>query len=407
MNHVFRALQSPNYRLFFIGQSISLTGTWMQQVAMSWLVYRLTNSAFLLGAVAFTTQIPAFVFSLFAGVIADRYSRRRVLIITQVLALVQALILTILVFTNTVVFWHIIVLSICLGIVNAFDVPVRHSFTVDMIERKEDLSNAIALNSTMFNIARLLGPSFAGVLIAAVGEGVCFLLNTFSYFAVLISLLAMRLPRRHAKPAQSHVFTELKNGFHYVWNHAAIKNILFLSGLLTLMGVPYQIFMPIFAKDIFHGGPRTLGFLTAMAGMGALIGAIYLAARKSVIGLGKVIAVTAGIFGCGLMIFSLSHVLWFSAAMTLIMGFSFMVEMASSNTVLQTVTDETKRGRVMSFYTLAFMGMAPFGSLLGGSLAHKIGAPLTLLCGGMCCVIGALLFSRKVSLVRDKLRMMG
>ncbi len=404
VKHIFRALRHRNYRLFFGGQSISLVGTWMQQIAMSWLVYRLTNSAFLLGIVGFSGQIPAFLLTPFAGVIADRYNRHRVLIVTQTLAMLQALILSALVLTNRITVGQIVALSIFLGLVNSFDIPVRQAFTVEMIEEREDLGNAIALNSSMVNAARLIGPSLAGILIAAFGEGICFLLNGVSYIAVIGSLLAMKITPRKIKPPDTHVLHELKEGFVYAFNFKPIRFILILLALVSLMGVPYQVLMPVFARDIFHGGPITLGFLMAMSGIGALTGAIYLAGRKSVIGLGKIIPLASGLFGLGVIAFALSGVLWFSMPVICVAGFAMMVQMAASNTVLQTIVEEDKRGRIMGLFTMAFMGMVPFGSLLAGSLASKIGAPNTLLLGGTCCIIGALMFVRKLPSLREKVR---
>jgi MFS family permease len=399
---IFRALKHRNYRLFFIGQSISLVGTWMQQIAMSWLVYRMTNSALLLGMVGFFGLIPGFLLTPFAGVIADRYNRRPILLITQGLAMIQALVLSVLVLTHTIAVWQIIVLSIFLGLVNAFDIPVRQAFTVEMIEKREDLGNAIALNSSMVNIARLLGPSLAGIIIAAVGEGICFLINCISYVAVIVSLLAMKLKQIKTEPRATHILSELKEGFYYAFSFAPIKAILLLLSIASLMAVPYQILMPVFARDIFHGGPRTLGFLMGMSGLGALAGAVYLAGRKTIVGLGKIIAISSVVFGLGIMLFSLSTVLWFSMALILLAAFGMMVQMAASNTILQTIVDEDKRGRIMSLYTMSFMGMAPFGSLFAGSLAHRLGAPATLFIGGLCCIVSALLFAKQLPLLREK-----
>jgi MFS family permease len=404
VKHIFRALRHRNYRLFFGGQSISLVGTWMQQVAMSWMVYRLTNSVLLLGIVGFSGQIPAFFLTPLAGVIADRYNRHRVLIVTQTLAMLQALILSVLVLTNRITVEQIVALSIFLGLVNSFDIPVRQAFTVEMIEEREDLGNAIALNSSMVNAARLIGPSLAGVLIAALGEGICFLLNGVSYLAAIGALLAMKIAPRKIKPPDTHVLHELKEGFVYAFNSTPIKFILILLSLVSLMGVPYQVLMPVFARDIFHGGSITLGFLMAMSGIGALTGAIYLASRKSVIGLGKIIPMFSGLFGLAVIAVALSGALWFSMPAICVAGFAMMVQMAASNTVLQTIVEEDKRGRIMGLFTMAFMGMVPFGSLLAGSLASKIGAPNTLLLGGTCCVIGALIFVRKLPSLREKIR---
>jgi len=400
----FRALEHRNYRLFFMGQGISLVGTWMQQVAISWLVYRMTNSVFLLGVVGFAGQIPTFIFTPFAGVIADRHSRHRILVITQILSMLQALLLAMLVLTGSVKIWHMIALSAFLGLVNSFDMPVRHAFTVEMIEKKEDLGNAIALNSSMVNMARLIGPSLAGVLIAVLGEGICFLLNGISYIAVIISLLAMKIKKTEPKLSYPNVLYELKEGVVYALNFAPIRYILLLLALVSLMGVPYQVLMPVFAKDIFHGGPKTLGFLVTMAGVGALIGAVYLASKKSVRGLVGLIALTSGIFGLSIIVFSHSNMLWFSVIVVCISGFAMMVQMAASNTILQTIVEEDKRGRIMSFFTMAFIGMVPFGSLMAGSLASKIGAPNTLIIGGICCMLGSAVFFRKLPSIRKKIR---
>jgi len=407
MNHfqqTFRALANKNYRLFFIGQSISLVGTWMQQVAMSWLVYRLTGSALWLGLVGFLGQAPAFFLTPFAGVLADRYRRHRILIVTQILALLQAVILFWLVATNTIALWHVIVLSVLFGLINSFDIPARHAFTIEMIDKKEDLSNAIALNSSMVNLARLIGPSVAGVIIASFGESLCFLVNALSYVAVIIALFVMKMKSQAVVSDRISVLEHLKEGFTYAFGFAPIRYILFLLGLVSLMGVPYQVLMPIFAKDIFKGGPATLGFLMSMAGIGALMGAIYLAGRKTVLGLGKIIGIAAIIFGLGLALFAHSTSLWVSFAIVCVAGFAMMVQMAASNTVLQTIVEEDKRGRIMSFYTMAFMGTTPFGALLAGGLAHKIGAPYTLMIGGICCMIGGIVFLQKLPVIREKIR---
>lgn len=402
--NVFRALRHRNYRIFFWGQSASLIGTWMQQVALSWLVYRMTDSPFLLGMTGFLSQIPTFFLTPFAGVFADRHSRRDMLIATQVFSLVQASILAFLVLTHQIQVWHIMALSFFLGMIFSFDIPIRQAFTVEMIEDREDLGNAIALNSSMLNAARLIGPSIAGLLIASVGEGVCFLLNALSFIPVILSLRVMRvgLPKLTA-PAR-HMFVELKEGLGYAFRFAPIKWILILLSMISLMGVPYQVLMPVFARDIFHGGANTLGFLMGMSGLGALIGAVYLAARKTVIGLVKLIAWTAVLFGVTIVVFSFSRTFWFAMPVILLSGFGVMVNMAACNTVLQTVVDEDKRGRVMAFYTMAFMGTMPFGSLLAGFLATRIGAPHTLLIGGACCVGVAFIFMSKMPLIRKEIR---
>ena len=397
------ALQYRNYRLFFGGQGVSLIGTWMQRIAMSWLVYRLTHSAFLLGLVGFTSQIPLFLLTPFAGVLADRMNRRRVLVVTQTLAMIQAFVLTVLVLTGTTEVWHIMCLSVFLGIVDAFDMPIRQSFMVEIVQKK-DLASAIALNSSIVNCAQLLGPSVAGILIASMGEGMCFLLNGVSYLFVIVSLIAMEITRKEKEERDVHVLEEIKEGFLYAFGFGPIRFILLLLALTSLVGIPYRVMMPIFAKDILQGGPHTLGFLMAGAGIGALTGSIYLASRKGVPGLEKWIALAAGLFGIGLVGFSHSHVFWLSLTFVLLTGFGMMVQMASSNTVLQTVVEEDKRGRVMSLYAMAIRGMAPFGSLLVGSAASIIGAPNTLMISGLLCLLGCAMFARKLPALREMVR---
>jgi MFS family permease len=399
-----RALEHRNFRLFFGGQSISLIGTWMQRIALGWLVYRLTNSAFLLGVVGFSGQIPGFLLAPFAGVLADRWNRKKILLVTQTLAMIQALLLSILVLTGTVAIWQIILLSLFLGTINAFDTPTRQSFMVEMVEEKRDLSNAIALNSSIVNSARLMGPSIAGLLIGVVGEGLCFLLNGISYLAVIAALLRMRVKPNHSRPQRSRVWAGLKEGFAYTFGFSPIRAVLLLLGLVSLTGMPYTVLMPVFARDFLHGGPYVLGFLMGASGVGALAGALYLASRKSVLGLGKLIPVATTLFGIGLIAFSHSRVLLLSLVLMLVAGFGMIVEMAASNTVLQTIVDDDKRGRVMSFYAMAFMGMVPFGSLLSGFLASKIGAPNALLIGGLACVAGAAAFAVKLPALRERAR---
>jgi MFS family permease len=404
LNQIFRALRYRNFRLFFIGQGISLIGTWMQQIAMIWLVYRLTNSAFLLGLVGFTSQIPTFLFGSFGGVIADRTNRQRILITTQILAMLQALMLGILTLTESITVKEIIPLSILLGLINAFDAPTRQSFISEMVEGKEDLSNAIALNSSMFNSARLIGPAVAGILISIIGEGYCFLLNALSFIAVIISLLLMKIKPRSETLHNNGVFEGLKEGFRYAWGFKPIKNILMLLALMSIIGMPYTVLMPIFAKDILHGGSHTLGFLASSAGLGALTGALYLASRKSVIGLGIWISYASGIFGVGLLLLSFLKILWLSLIVLYFIGFGMMVQMASSNTIIQTIVDDDKRGRVMSFYTMAFLGMAPIGSLLAGVLASKIGTPSTILISGIVCLLGGIIFTKELPVIRKLVR---
>jgi MFS family permease len=400
-----RALRHRNYRLFFSGQSVSLIGTWMTRIATSWLVYRLTRSPLLLGLVGFAGQIPSFVLAPLAGVLVDRWNRHRVLIVTQVLAMLQSAALAGLTLAGVINIWHVLLLSLFQGLINAFDMPARQAFVVEMVDKREDLANAIALNSSMVNAARLLGPSIGGVVIAAVGEGWCFFLDAVSYLAVLASLFLMRVvPRPRSAAAGARVLPEFREGWAYVAGSAPIRSILLLHALVSLVGMPYTVLMPIFASSVLHGGPHTLGFLMAASGVGALLGAVFLANRRSVLGLGKVIPLMAGLFGAGLVGFSLSRSLWLSLVLLLVTGLGFMVQMAASNTLLQTLVEDDKRGRVMSFYTMAFMGTAPFGSLLAGGLAHRIGAPRTLLLGGLGCIAAALWFASLLPRLRERVR---
>lgn len=405
LKFILRSFRYRNYRLFFGGQGISLIGTWLQNIAISWLVYRLTDSALLLGVVGFAGQIPTFLITPFAGVLIDRWNRHRILVVTQTLAMIQAFVFALLILTKSISVWQIIPLTVFLGLVNAFDMPARQSFMVEIVEKREDLGNAIALNSSMFNSARLLGPSIAGVLIAAVGEGICFLLNGVSYLAVIAALLAMRVTPKKAEMKKSQMLQGLKEGFIYAYGSAPIRLLLLLLALVSLVGMPYSVLMPVFAREILHGGPHTLGFLVGFSGIGALIGAVFLASRKSALGLGKIIPLAAGIFGVGLIVFSQSRVLWLSFALMVFTGFGMMVQMASSNTVIQTIVEDDKRGRVMSLYTMAFMGMAPFGSLLAGGLASRIGAPNTLLIGGISTILGAMVFTSRLSVLEEALRL--
>jgi MFS family permease len=403
--HMFRALSHRNYKLFFSGQSISMIGTWMTRIATSWLVYKLTGSALLLGVVGFAGQIPSFLLAPLAGVLVDRWNRHRLLVATQALAMVQSIALAVLTLTGYIKIWHVIALSIFQGLINAFDMPARQSFVVQMVEDRADLPNAIALNSSLVNTARLLGPSIGGVIIAAVGEGWCFAIDGVSYLAVIASLLAMTVNAAEVVPVkETNILQQLREGWKYVVGFPPISKVLLLLAFVSLVGMPYTVLMPIFANDILHGGPNTLGFLMAASGIGALCGAVFLAARRSVVGLGRFIPRMAGIFGIGLIGFSFSRMIWLSLILMVVTGLGFMVQMAVSNTIIQTLVDEDKRGRVMSFYTMAFMGTAPFGSLLAGSLAEKIGAPYTLMIGGICCIGGAIWFQVALPRLRQYVR---
>lgn len=396
----FRSLQYRNYRLFFTGQSISLIGTWIQQVATPWLVFTLTNDVLLLGIVSFASQIPNFVLASVAGAISDRWNRYHIMIVAQVLYMCQALSMAALYFSGNIKVWHIILLSVALGCINAFDIPARQSLVPSMIGKKEDLGNAIALNSSMFNGARLLGPSIAGVLLAAANEGVCFLINGLSYIFVIGSLLKMKIPYIPQAKEKEPVFWQLKEGFRYTFGFAPIRAVILLIALISLMGMPYITLMPVFAKDILVGDSHTFGFLMAASGCGAMVAAIYLASRKTVVGLGRLIPWAAGSFGMSLAIFAISRSPAFSILMMAVTGMTMMLHTASSNTILQTIVDDDKRGRVMSFYSMAYMGAAPFGSLLAGTAAKIIGAPLALGVGGAVCIGGALYFAKTLPKLR-------
>ena len=405
ISHAWRALRHRNFRLFFSGQSISLIGTWMTRIATSWLVYRLTGSALLLGLVGFMGQIPTFLLAPFAGVWVDRLDRRQVLLWTQALAAVQSLLLAGLTLSKRITIGEILILSAFQGLINAFDMPGRQAFLVQMVEDRKDLGNAIAINSSMVNLARLVGPSLAGLVIAAFGEGYCFAIDGVSYFAVIASLALMQikpLPGRGADA--SSMWTQLKEGWTYVSSFAPVRTILLLFALVSLMGMPFVVLMPIFASQVLHGGPHTLGLLMGASGVGALVSALSLAVRKTVLGLGRMIPIAAASFGAGLVLFGLSHVMWFSMLMMLVVGFGMMQGMAASNTIVQTLVPEDRRGRVMSYYTMAFVGMAPFGSLLAGSLAHWLGAPRTVMITGSVVILGAIWFATRLKAIRVEIR---
>jgi MFS family permease len=398
---IIRSFNYRNYRLFFSGQLVSLTGTWIQIVAMSWLVYRLTDSAFMLGLVTFLSQVPSFFLSPFAGVYIDRWNKHRILVITQTIAMLQAFTLAVLTLTGFIQVWHIMLLSIILGLTNAFDMPVRHAFVVEIIEDRKDLGNAIALNSSLVNITRLIGPAVAGIIIAKFGEGICFMVNGITFVAVIIALLFMRIKRIETTIVRRHIFSELKDGFKYSFGFPPIRDMLILLAVLSFAIMQYTVLMPVFAKDILNGGSDTLGYLMASTGIGALIGGIYLASRKSVLGLGKIMAISSFVFGVAIIIFSFSKNFILSMVILLLAGIGFIAIIAASNTIVQTITDDDKRGRVMSFYTMAFMGMAPFGSLVAGAMADRIGGPLTIMISGIISLIcGVILILRLPKLRR-------
>ena len=403
-SHAWRALRNPNFRLFFAGQSVSLIGTWMTRIATSWLVYRLTGSALLLGTISFAGQIPTFLLAPFAGVLVDRMNRHQVLIATQVLAMLQSFALAVLTLTHHITIHEVLWLSVLQGAVNAFDMPVRQSFMVQMVEDRADLQNAIAINSSMVNAARLIGPSLAGMLIAVSSEGWCFLIDGVSYIAVIASLLAMHVPPVKMQRVMTTMAEQLKEGWTYVSGFRPIRTILLLFAIVSLMGMPYMVLMPVFAAGVLHGGPHTLGFLMGAAGVGSLGSALMLVLRKSVRGLTGLLPLAAALFGAGLIGFGASRNFWLSMLLMVVTGFGMMQGLTASNTIIQTLVPEDKRGRVMSYYTMAFVGMAPFGSLLAGALAHVIGAPHTIMLTGSVCMLGGLWFWSQLKAIRLDMR---
>jgi MFS family permease len=397
-----RALRHRNFQLFFSGQLISLTGTWMQSVAQAWLVYSMTKSALLLGSVGFASQIPVFLFAPFGGITADRVNRQRLVIVTQTCSMILAGILAWLTLSGRVHVWHIFLLAGLLGVVNAFDIPGRQAFLIDMVG-KEDLMNAIALNSSMFNGARVVGPAVAGILVARIGEGWCFAANSLSYIAVLIGLLLMKV-RSVPRISNRSPIEDIIEGFRWVNRTKIIRSLLFLIGLISLVGMPYTVLMPVFADKILHGGARGLGILMGATGVGALFGALTLAAKTGIKGLGRWVTITCATLGISLFLFSFSTSFWLSAALLLPCGYSMMLQMACSNTLIQTIVPDHLRGRVMSLYSMMFMGMAPFGAFFGGALANRIGAPMTVAVGGIACVFGAIWFGRALPELRIEAR---
>jgi MFS family permease len=403
-SQLVRALQHRNYRLFFSGQSISLVGTWITRVATSWLVYRLTGSELLLGMVGFVGQIPTLVLAPFAGVFVDRWNRHRILIVTQVLSMLQSFALAALCFAGTVQVWHVMLLQLAQGLINAFDTPARQAFVVEMVEDRADLANAIALNSSMVNGSRIIGPSIGGAIIAALGEGWCFALDGLSYLFVIASLLLMRLRSTPASARGTDLLVELRTGLSYVTRSVPIRTALILLAVVSAMGMPYTVLMPVIASDVLHGGPGTLGALMTATGVGALAGTLHLASRKTVVGLGRLIMYSTLLFGTSLILFAVSRSLWLSLAVLPFVGAGLIVQMAGTNTILQTIVDDGFRGRVMAFYTMAFLGTAPIGSLIAGVLADRIGAPMTIGVGGIACVGAGLWFARQLPLLRSIVR---
>lgn len=404
-NTLIRALRHYNYRLFFSGQSISLIGTWLTRVATSWLVFKLSNSAWILGVVSFAGQLPTFLLAPVAGVLVDRWNRHSVMVVTQILSMIQSGLLAFLTLTGKISIHSVLALSVFQGLINAFDTPARQAFVVDLVEDRADLPNAIALNSSMVNMAKLLGPSAAGLLIAGIGIGWCFGVDAISYIAVVISLLMMRIKSRPQTVASGkRIQHELWEGLQYSLTFRPIRAILVLLALISLMGTPYMVLLPILVSKQLHGNALMLGYMTGASGLGALTGVVYLASKRSVLGLGKIIPLAAAVFGIGLIGLAVSTWFWVSLLMMFITGLGMMLNMASSNTVLQTIVEEDKRGRVMSLYTMAVFGMVPFGSLLSGSLASRIGTADTLVLGGIACIIGGIIFLRILPDVRRQVR---
>ena len=397
---ITRALQSRNFRLFFGGQSVSLVGTWITRIATSWLVYRLTGSALLLGVVSFCGQIPTLFLAPFAGVLVDRWNRHRVLLVTQALSLLQSLALAVLALAGVITVAEVLVLQVAQGVINAFDTPARQAFVVTMIEDRADLPNAIALNSSMVNGSRIIGPSIGGAMIAAVGEGWCFLLDALSYVAVIASLLAMRVPATSRRRGDTRLRDELGAGFRYVTGSVPIRTLLLLLAFVSTMGMPYTVLMPAIATRALHGGPHTLGFLMTASGLGALAGAFFLASRESVLGLGRAILIATATFGVGLVAFAQARTLWVALLCLPLVGAGMMIATAGTNTIVQTIVDEEMRGRVMAFYTMAFLGSAPIGSLIAGVLASRIGPQGTVLLGGIACVGAGVWFATRLPVLR-------
>lgn len=397
-----RALRYRNFQLFFSGQLISLTGTWMQSVAQAWLVYSLTKSALLLGAVGFASQFPVFLLAPLGGAVVDRVNRHRLIIATQIASMILAGILAWLTITHRVHVSHIFILATLLGVVNAFDIPGRQAFLVDMVG-KEHLMNAIALNSSMFNGARIVGPAVAGILVIKIGEGWCFAANAISYVAVIVGLLLMNV-HSVARAGKNSPIEDIVEGFRWANKTKVIRSLLLLIGLVSLVGMPYTVLMPVFADKILHGGARALGILMGATGVGALLGALTLASKTGVKGLGRWVAITCAGFGVSIFLFSFSRYFWLSVVLLLPAGYSMMLQMACSNTLIQTMVPDQLRGRVMALYSMMFMGMAPFGALFGGALAQRAGAPITVAVGGVACMMGAIWFARELPELRIEAR---
>jgi len=404
MIHALRAFRHRNFRLFYAGQGISLIGTWIQQIALSWLIYRTTGSAFLLGLATFCSQIPMLLFLPLAGLFSDRYDRRKLMVAAYVLAMIQAVTLGTLTLTGTIQIWQILVLGFLYGTIMAFETPARQSLISQMVNAREDLPNAIALNSVLMNSGRLIGPSIAGVLLVFISEGWCFLINAGSFVAIVASVSMMRLTAKPRAVSSSSLRSELAVAARYAWNTRPIRLFLALVALISLTASPYTVLMPIFARDVFGGDAHTLGFLVGSAGLGAVIGTAFLTTRPDVFGLSKLVPFTSAAAAMALMLVGTSQLYWLSLLFMACLGFGIIVTAASVNMMLQTLVDEDKRGRIISFYAMAFLGMAPIGGLIAGSLAGQFGAPATAIINGACCLLGTLVLMRSLPAVRADLR---
>lgn len=398
---MLRALDSRNFQLYFAGQLVSLIGTWMQMVAMQWLVYRLTDSALMLGLIGFTNSVPTLLLSPIAGVVADRWNRRTVQIVTQALSMLQAFLLAFLVWSKSAQVWQVVPLSLFLGVVNSFDAPARQAFIIDLVERKEDLNNAIAINSIMFNCARLVGPTVAGFMIAATGEAGCFFLNGVSFLAVIVALLLMHMAPSKPRTRESHLWQELQEGAKYSFGFLPVRTLLLFLALTSVMSMPLQTLLPVIVEDVFHGGSALLGFIMAASGFGSLLGGVYLARRTDILGLEKRIAVAVGMYGVAVIVLAFTHALWVFLPLAMLAGLGLMIQGGSSNMLVQTLVEDDMRGRVMAFYTMCFMGMMPIGSLIAGALADRIGTPNTFIVSGVTCAAGAVWFAGQLGAWRE------
>ena len=399
-----RAFKHRNFRLFYAGQAISLIGTWIQQILLSWLVYRTTGSGFLLGLVTFCSQIPMLIFLPLAGLLSDRHDRRKLMIGAYCLAAIQATLLGALTLTGAIRIWQILILGFLYGVIMAFETPARQSLISQMVNSRDDLPNAIALNSVLMNSGRLIGPSIAGVLLVFVSEGWCFLINAASFIAIITATIMMRLPHKKEVRAPTSLAHDLAEAARYAWRTRPIRLFLLLVALISVTASPYTVLMPIFARDVFGGDAHTLGFLVGSAGLGAVIGTAFLTTRPHVLGLSRLVPFTSAAAGIALMLVGLSKIYWLSLAFMACLGFGIIVTAASVNMMLQTIVDDDKRGRIISFYAMAFLGMAPIGGLIAGSLAGQLGAPATAMIDGACCLLGSLALMRQLPVIRADLR---